>query len=287
MSKSLFADAAPADYYNAKAPPAPVAWYGGKAYYAEWIIDAFPHHRVYLEPFGGAGNVLLRKHPSAVEVYNDLDGRIVNLFSVLRDREQFAELVRLATLTPYSREAFGELALAPEPADPVEKAWWFFVRCRQAIGGLGMGELYPKSWAISLRTRRQMAESVSKYLSAIDGLEQVAERLRTVAIEDRPAVEVVRKFDAPDALIYCDPPYVPETRYGGKAATYGKEMSFDDHIELLDALLACQAKVIISGYPCALYDEKLAGWRKLEMAATSHLVNSGEARTEVMWLNWA
>jgi DNA adenine methylase len=70
-------------------------------------------HRVYIEPFGGAANVLLRKRKSEVEVYNDLDSRIVNFFRVLRDEAKFAEFQRMCSLTPYAREEFVELIRIP------------------------------------------------------------------------------------------------------------------------------------------------------------------------------
>lgn len=265
---------------------APFAWYGGKAYYARWLMGLFPDHRVFVEPFGGAGNILIRKRPSEVEVYNDLDSRLVNFFGVLRDRDCFAELVRLSTLTPYSREVFEELAAAPEPEESVQRAWWFFVRCRQALGGLGMSKLSAKSWAVSLRTRRAMAEPVSKYLSAIDGLEDLAERFRSVLIERLPAEELIVKHDRDDVFFYCDPPYVPETRHAGQAKTYGHEMTLDQHRSLLDRLVDCQAKIMISGYEHELYDERLGGWRRETMRGKAHLSNSGQTRLEVVWMNY-
>lgn len=133
MQKNLFESPSETnDFYNPGGPNAPVAWYGGKAYYAKEIIARFPPHEVYVEPFGGAANVLLRKKPSEVEIFNDMDNRIVDFFRVLRDKTLFAELVRLVSLTPYSRQQFERLVEMPEPEDLVEKAWWFFVRCRQA-----------------------------------------------------------------------------------------------------------------------------------------------------------
>jgi DNA adenine methylase len=265
---------------------APVAWYGGKAYYAKWILEMFPEHRVFVEPYGGAGNILLRKQHSEVEVFNDLDARIVNFFSVLRKPSTFKTLQRLVSLTPYSRAAFKELATTPEPSGAVERAWWFFVRCRQAIGGLGMSELSPASWSTSIRTRRNMAEPVSKYLSSIDGLPDVAERFRTVLLECSPASELIKKYDGEDVFFYCDPPYVPETRHGKKAKTYGKEMTYEDHEELLDVLLKCQGKVMLSGYPSVLYDTALSSWRREEYITKAHMANSGQKRIEVLWMNW-
>jgi DNA adenine methylase len=264
----------------------PIAWYGGKAYYAEWLIERFPEHRVYIEPFGGAANVLLRKPKSEVEVYNDVDDRVVNLFRVVRDPEQFERLRLLLDLTPYARAEFADLLDLPPTDDPVEKARRFFAICRQARGGMGMSKLSTSCWAFSRRTRRSMAEPVSKYLSAIDGLEDVAARLRTVMIESRAAIELIPRYDGSDSFFYLDPPYMPETRHGNKAATYAHEMTGDDHAALLDALLQIKGQAMLSGYSAPLYEEKLKAWRREELKTKAHMANSGEERIEVIWFNY-
>jgi DNA adenine methylase len=264
----------------------PIAWYGGKAYYAEWLIERFPDHRVYVEPFGGAANVLLRKPRSEVEVYNDIDDRVVNLFHVIRDPEQFERLRLLLDLTPYARGEFAALLDLPPTDDPVEKARRFFAVCRQARGGIGMSKLTKNAWATSKRTRREMAEPVSKYLSAIDGLEDVATRFRTVMIESRPAIELIHQYDGDDTFFYLDPPYMPETRHANKAATYAHEMTPDDHAALLDTLLQIKGKAMLSGYAAPLYDDKLKDWRREELKTKAHMSNSGEERIEVIWFNY-
>jgi DNA adenine methylase len=287
MDKNLIFDdisSGPTQYK--KGPRAPFAWYGGKFYYAKWIIDHFCAHRVYIEPFGGAANILLNKNHSEVEIFNDLDNRIVNFFRVLRDKKKFNELIRLLNLTPYSRKEFEDIITEEETNDPVKNAWRFFVTCRQAIGGLGMSKLTVSSWAMSLRTRREMAEPVSKYLSAIEGIQEIAERFRTVAIENMDAIKLIKKYDCQEALIYCDPPYLPETRYGANANTYAFEMSYEDHEALLNALNDCKSHVIISGYHSDLYDMKLQGWRMDSIEGKSHIANSGQLRKEVLWMNW-
>jgi DNA adenine methylase len=265
---------------------APVAWYGGKAYYADWLIAQFPDHRVYVEPFGGAANVLLRKPISEVEVYNDIDKRIVELFRVLRDPLQFERLRQALELTPYARDEFAD-ALAAEPSeDIVENARRFFLICRQARGGIGMSKLTRNFWAFSKRTRRGMAEPISKYLSAIDGLVDVASRFRKVMIESRPALQVISQYDGVDTFFYLDPPYVPEARYGKKAATYAHEMSASAHEELLGCLLAVKGKAMISGYANELYDDRLKGWRREAIKTKSFMSNSGQERHEVTWSNF-
>ncbi|MBA7628856.1 hypothetical protein ES703_36353 [subsurface metagenome] len=149
-----------------------------------------------------------------------------------------------------------------------------------------MSKLSTSSWTMSLRTRRKMAEPVSKYLSAIDGLQEVAERFQSVVIENIDAIRLIEKYDCKDALIYCDPPYVPDTRYASRANTYGVEMSCGDHADLLKALRNCKGRVIISGYPSSLYSETLGDWKYVTVQGKAHLANSGQVRQEALWLNW-
>lgn len=275
---------APVSQFDSRGPDAPMAWYGGKFYLARWIIEHLPAHRVYVEPFGGMANVLLKKLPSEVEVFNDLDGRVVNFFRVIRDPSLLAELQRRCELTPYSREEFSELCRSQEPATPIEKAHWFFVRCRQARGGIGMSNITQNAWAASTRTRRQMPEPISKYLSAIDGLTDVAARFRHVLIEAMPAIDLIQKYDGPDVLFYCDPPYLGSTRHGGKAATYHVEMTESEHRKLLEVLVDVQGKVVLSGYPSPLYDEALRTWTRVDRPMKVQFSNSGGDRTEVLWI---
>lgn len=276
----------PQPWFNSKGPDAPIAWYGGKHYFARWIIEQMPDHRVYVEPYGGMAGVLLKKEQSEVEVFNDLDGRAVNFFRVIRDQELFNEFKRLSELTPYSREEFKTLCETPEPTEPVQRAWWFFVRCRQARGGIGMGRLTPSAWATSTRTRRQMPEPVSKYLSALDGLDNVANRFRQVMIENTPAMDLIKKYDGSEVLFYCDPPYPASTRSGGKAAAYAFEMTDVEHIRLLETLKQCRGRVMISSYDSPLYNESLSSWTRAEKSTHVQLSNSGNERTEVLWKNW-
>ncbi len=258
----------------------PVKWHGGKHYLAGRIAALFPAHRTYVEPFGGAASVLLNKEPSPVEVYNDLDLRITRLFRVLRDHGE--EFRRRLCLTPYSEAEF--LHAAVPHYDEIEQARRDFVRFRQSIGGRG------DNFSFTLhRARRGMADVVSGYLSAIDGeLPKVVERLRTVQIMHRPASEVIRLYDGPDTLFYCDPPYLPETRAELRRPAYTVDMTEEDHRALAEELRRCRGKVVLSGYPSALYDELYEGWRVVLIEMANHAAVGKEKRRQVecLWLNW-
>lgn len=258
----------------------PVKWHGGKYYLCSRIIAHFPPHHTYVEPFGGAASVLLNKPPSPVEVYNDLDERITRLFRVLRDHGE--ELHRRLTLTPYSEVEFER---ADEPAtDEIEQARRDFVRWRLSLGGRG------DSFSFTLhRVRRDMADVVSGYLSMIDEeLPRIVQRLRSVEIVRRPALDVIRTWDNSQTLVYCDPPYLHSTRHEGSRSIYGCEMSEAEHLELAAVLKQCQGRVLLSGYPSELYAELYRGWRTVEFDMPNHAAGgrSKARKRETIWLNW-
>jgi len=259
------------------APNRPVLrWHGGKWVLAPWIIANMPPHRVYVEPFGGAGSVLMRKPRSYAEVWNDLDGHAVNLFRVLRS-DRAAELVRALTLTPFARDEF---AGAYEPCgDAVESARRLVVRSFMGFGSNGHNRATGFR-ANSNRSGTTPAHDWSNYPAA---LQRVIERLRDVVVENADALAVMRTHDGPDTLHYVDPPYVFETRTDA-VADYAHEMTDADHGALLAFLRTLQGRVMLSGYPHPLYDAALTGWHRIERAA---LADGAAKRTEVLWMSFA
>jgi DNA adenine methylase len=254
---------------------------GGKHYLARRIIAHFPPHRIYLEPFGGGASVLLNKPPCEVETYNDLDLRITRLFRVLRDRGD--EFIKRVRLVPYSEVEFADAALYSAGTDELTNAVSDFIRWRQSFGGQG------RSWSCTTtRARGGMAGDVNAWWTAIEGLPQIIERLKRVQILCRPAIEAIRRFDHPEALIYCDPPYVHSTRCRGATAVYGVEMTDQHHRELAGVLNSCRSKVVLSGYPSVLYDELYGHWRRIEFDIANHAAGGKRKarKRECLWLNF-
>lgn len=258
----------------------PVKWHGGKFYLCHRIIELLPEHHTYVEPFGGAASVLLNKPPAPVEVYNDLDDRISRLFRVLRDNGK--ELHRRLTLTPYSESEFNDAASPSD--DEIEQARRDFVRWRMSLGGRG------DSFSFTLhRVRRLMADVVSGYLSTIDEqLPLITERLRQVEIVCRPALDMIRTWDSPGTLFYCDPPYVHSTRHASSRDIYGYEMTEEQHRELASTLSRCSGKVVLSGYPSELYTELYGNWRTVTFDIANHAAGGREKarKEETLWMNW-
>jgi DNA adenine methylase len=268
----------------------PLKWHGGKHYLAGRIVALMPPHTHYVEPYAGGLAVLLAKSPDGVsEVVNDLDGRLTNFWKVLQDEAMFAEFRRLVEAIPFSelewREAREASALSRQPLgknEMIREAAAFFVLCRQSLAGRMKGFA---SLSRS-RTRRNMNEQASAWITAVDGLPAVHARIRRVVVLDRPAIEVLRSEDSPDTIFYLDPPYLKETR--SVPDVYGFEMSRADHCELLDSVRNVCGKIMLSGYPSDLYDATLARWNRhtFDLPNNAAAGKSKARETEVLWCNF-
>jgi DNA adenine methylase len=251
-------------------------YHGGKWRLASWIISHFPPHRIYVEPFGGAASVLLRKPRSHVEVYNDLDSEIVNVFRVLRDPASARELERVLRLTPFAREEF-ELSYIRDE-DPIEQARRTIVRSFMGFGSAALN----RTTGFRAKAIRSGTTPSREWAHYPDQIGAFVERLRGVVIENRPAIEVIRQHDSRETLHYVDPPYVHAARCAGMADNYRHEMTDDDHRELAEVLRSVRGAVVVSGYPTPLYEELYAGWR---MVARSAYADGTQRRTEALWLS--
>lgn len=263
----------------------PFRYYGGKARIAPWIVSLMPPHRVYIEPFFGAGAVFFAKPKVRHELINDLDGMVVNFYRVLRDRPD--DLVEALRLTPYARDEYNacKAGYEEETVDEVERARRFFATVSMSVAAVtGKAD----GFACSMKTggSRQVATA-----NKIDRLAGIAQRLRTVAIENVDARRLIETHgDSADCLIYCDPPYVHAAR-SGETSGYRHEMTDDDHRSLAEVLHATPATVLLSGYHSDIYDEMYDDWYRTETRAFSSTRSALEGagvdhtRIEVLWSN--
>lgn len=246
---------------------------GAKWGMAKEIVALMPPHRSYLEPFFGSGAVLFSKPPSAIETINDIDGDVVNFFRVMR--EQPEELARLIDLTPYARDVFDD-AHEDRGVEPLDRAYRFAIRSKMGHGF----KTYQKTGFKMDVAGRERAYAAAYWATMPEVLRDLAVRLKQVQIEDRPALDLIQRYNFDNVLIYADPPYLMSTRRGKQ---YRHEMDEQDHVELLAALLQHKGPVILSGYGSELYDRTLKGWSRI--ARRSYNQNA-DPRTEVLWCNF-
>lgn len=259
-------------------------WYGGKFSHLDWLLPLLPAAHHYCEPFAGSAAVLLNRAPSPVETYNDIDGEVVNFFRVLRDKHD--ELIRVISLTPFSREEYYEAIYGSvKGISDVERARRFYIRARQTRTGLAQTASLGR-WANCKDTSRAgMSGVVSRWLGGIEVLEEIARRLIRVQIENRPAIEVIKLYDGPQTLFYCDPPYLHSTRGDSKA--YGFEMNEAQHRELATALNECKGMVAVSGYDHPIMDRLFTRRRWHKTLGADRTIHSTKGtRQEVLWTNF-
>ena len=269
-------------------------WHGGKWLQAPGIIANFPPHRVYVEPFGGAVSVLLRKAPSYAEVWNDLDGELVNLFRVLRDPTRAARLIELLRLTPYARDDFNA---SYRPArSGIERARQMILRSFAGHGSDGASGQYRTGFrANSNRSGSTPAHDWQNYPEALaaivarinPAIDPANSQRAGVIVENRDALKVMATHDSPETLHYVDPPYLAATRARANrrpdnGGVYRHELCDSDHADLLNFLRELSGMVVLSGYPDPSYDAALPDWHRIERAARA---DGALKRIEVLWLN--
>ena len=265
---------------------------------AERLLPLLPPAKVYVEAYGGAASLMVRRPPAPVEVYNDLNGDLVNLFRALQSPRRFRVLKRRLLFTPYSRQEFAEaLRVLAEEKDPNERAWAFFTAQNQGFSGTAKTV---GNWSRVFVSCRGMAKSASRWLGRLGYLDAWHRRFMRVQIDQRDALDVLRYWDSPETLFYLDPPYMAQSRAEGKTNVYAHEADDAHHAALLDLLPSLQGAVVLSGYDAPIYRQlDDAGWERLEFQTACHaagktrysgLQGAGSAlalvpRTEVVWRN--
>jgi DNA adenine methylase len=277
---------------------APFTWFGGKGQLAPKILPLLPAGRIYVEPYAGAASLFWHlAEPRQVEVLNDVDAEIVNLFRVLQDADQFRELRHRLIWTPYSLDEFRRaIAVANDPhAMAIDRAWGFFAR--QNMGFCGKPNPTPGNWGRAFKASRKMGSVNAKWRCRIATLTAWHDRLTRVQLDHRDALQVIAYWDSPDTVFYVDPPYVGETRK--TRAVYQHECDDEHHRRLVDHLLKIKGQAVVSGYDNQLYRPLLkAGWTHRRFNVTcsaagrvrgSGLQGEGAAsqkvpRCEVVWM---
>jgi len=248
---------------------------------AEPMSAPMTGHTQYVESHFGGGAVLLAKDPNGIsEVVNDLNGELTNFWRVLQNEEHCQQFKRQIDAMPFSQAEWNRACQSPGQT-PVERAVAFFVRARQSRAGQN-DSFAPLS---RNRTRRGMNEQASAWMTAVNGLPQVAARMKRVVILCDDALKVIRSQDGPKTLFYCDPPYLHQTRTA--TDLYDHEMTDDDHRRLLELLNEVQGAVLLSGYRSDLYDSLLLPpkWERFEFDLPNNAA-AGETKrrmTECVW----
>ena len=260
-------------------------YYGAKNSHLEFLLPLLPEDAVHVvDVFGGSGAIALncakivdgRPHPQVT--YNDFDKRLVTFFRVLRKHPE--ELCRVVSLSPHSRDDFEEAVdwdAWEDVEDEVEQARRVFVGVTQSMHSL----LRPGAcnWSYSKSGYHIRTPDTNAGI-----LWQVAKRLKSISLENKPWDDLLERYDNEGAVFYLDPPYLPEARTAPKAYEY--ELTRDDHVRLLEALTRIEGRAMLSGYDNDMYNEGLPGWTRIDAKPKGSGAAYGKMRTESVWLNY-
>ncbi len=249
----------------------PFKWPGGKGNLVKWIIRYIPQGRIYVEPFAGAASVFWHlPKPFEVEVINDIDADVVNMYKTLKDSYKFQILSHRLFATPYSRAEFGRAIqmLKTAAINDIDRAWAFFVRQNQGFSGFGVNE---SNWSRVLYcVTKDMTNNASQWRSRLKILPLWHERLKRVHIYNIDAIECIKHWDSPDTAFYLDPPYILDTRKA--RSIYKKELDLSYHERLVDTLLSVKGKVVLSCYDHSTYHPLTEyGWQKIFIDTVCHM----------------
>lgn len=263
----------------------PVKYHGGKWYLRNWILSNFPDHKTYVEGFGGAATILLNKQPAEREIYNDLEYSVYNLMLVLKT--QLPELLKIVREIPYDKDVYlnnRAIYFSDEfrRLNPLEQAVVTLVVRRMSRGGL-CGTFSRSDRNLKSGTNAE----VNAWLTAVhDLLPLVSERLSCVELRNEDAMSILQEYDSCETLYYLDPPYLRDTRVFQNA--YIMEMTDLMHRQLADVVSGLRGKVLVSGYPSALYSSLYKDWRIICREIpnhSSHLPQKG-VMVECLWGNF-
>lgn len=264
---------------------APFAYYGAKQRLARKIISILPKHNAWVEAFCGSAALTFAKPPSQIEIINDWDGQIVNLFKQLRDHSE--ELSRVIALTPYALEELEISRKNEKKLSNIERARRFLVGTMMTVNGTPVTKRGRSGFSYSNSFTREGREArVNRWCNMPDRLKSVVGRLKNVRIEKRDARKLVQQFsDRPATLMYLDPPYFTKREHGYVIDAN----NHDFHEELLEICIKARCMLLLSGYDNDLYQQMLVkknGWKKRKIEThTRDTTGKDYARTEVLWMN--
>lgn len=258
-------------------------YYGAKQRISSSIIKMLPPHNAWVEVFCGSAAITLAKIPVQIEVINDLDSNIVNLFRQLRENK--IKLIDAIQLTPYSRKEFINSRIIKIDDSDLERARKFLINSMMTVNSVVGSNSSGFSYSMSY-SRNNMEARVSRWANLPERIEKAVNRLRTIRIENKDAREIVKLFsNRPATLMYLDPPYFIKRKHGYCIDARDKEF----HEELLELCCRSRAMMIVSNYDNKLYRDYLnrnTGWvRKIIKTTTRDTTGKDFERKEILWMN--
>lgn len=262
-------------------------YYGGKNRICDMLNNLMPQSKIFIEPFVGSGSTILNRERGEIEIVNDYDPAIANLYKMLADKDSGKELLEKMFQLPYDEELF-KMAREHQrenfkKINDIDKALLTFVLVSQSFNNtrkqFSRGTYNTESYQRKIRTN----------------LPKIYERLQGVQVFNKDALDIIKEVaDNPDVQMYLDPPYLHSLRGKGADKVYFKEMEYIKHVRILEEIQNAKCRILLSGYHADkddLYDTYLLshGWKSQELAKvikSSQRKVERDIASEWVWFNY-
>ncbi|MCM1258209.1 MAG: DNA adenine methylase [Roseburia sp.] len=231
-----------------------ISWIGGKKLLRKKILEVFPEQTTfsrYIEVFGGAGWMLFSSDRHAkLEVYNDVNGNLVNLFRCTKYHPE--ALQKELEFVLMSREQFFDAReqMEVQSLTDIQKAARFYILIKESFGS----------------DTRTFGVRPKNMANAIEYIQEVSKRLSMVVIENQDFEHILKTYDKKDALFYLDPPYYETEKY------YPDRFMPEDHVRLREALGGIKGKFILSYNDCEYIRDLYNGYNIMQVDRMHNLV---------------
>lgn len=262
-------------------------YYGGKNRIHDKLNILMPRSKIFIEPFVGSGSTILNRERGEIEIVNDYDPAIANLYKMLADKDSGKELLEKMFQLPYDEELF-KMAREHQRENfkkisDIDKALLTFVLVSQSFNNtrkqFSRGTYNTESYQRKIRTN----------------LPKIYERLQGVQVFNKDALDIIKEVaDNPDVQMYLDPPYLHSLRGKGADKVYFKEMEYIKHVRILEEIQNAKCRILLSGYHADkddLYDTYLLshGWKSQELTKvikSSQRKAERDIASEWVWFNY-
>ncbi len=259
-----------------------IKYFGGKSGMIKEILKHAPKpesYKIRVDTFGGSGAFTLAHDLDGhVEIYNDLYQNVYSLYKVISDKDLFVKFKEKCDLALYSEQIRAEFKQKlKSDLDIVDRAYYYWYVNRASHNGIG-------GFSMNFCIRRNMAKSTSDFLSCIDRLKEMHDRLSSVIILNRDALELMQEKDSDNVFFYVDSPYHQSMR---TSTRYAVDFSDEQHEKLIDTLLNLKGKALVSGYACKPYERLETKFKRIDFEVKT-ISGTFEKKTKIesLWLNY-
>ncbi len=266
-------------------------YYGGKHYVLKHLLPLIPPNEIYVEVFGGGASLLWNKEESKIEVYNDINPLLTNLFNIIKNSSTFEEFKYKLQTIQYNRETFLKArekvrSYLKNIKNNQKTIWNNSINQNKNELSVDLAINFFTSIIMSYNGAGQYYSQGVKKIQKLENVKKQIDwfhhRLKNVVIENKSFEELIPIYDDKETFFYLDPPYLQSTRR--KISVYAFEMEKMQYRKLIDLLLNIKGKVILSCYYSSIFDILVKkDWKRKDFVVKSPVRKEGKSVETILF----